>query len=330
MSDAEDRCSMRSAEIDEPIEGSAPRARAWLVLEQPGPYGFSALATSHLPDPVKSALAETSTTSGTTILLSRAAGHHADDRVRADRDPRQRRFWFAHTAPGGVKMRSGVIDDDDLLRPDLDDVLTAASRGELPPWGSRDDDPLLLVCTNGRRDICCAVNGRPIVEALVADSSVSSRVLEVSHLGGHRFAPTAVLLPTGHAFGRLTADAAREVLGRAREGSLGALDHHRGRTALAQPAQVAENAVRRAEGIDDLDALDALRRIEGRVAPASLRWEGDDGLAEVEVRHRDGRAWQVLTRRTPLSAARPESCGKSAAISQVWIADAPESIARWS
>jgi len=329
MNSSEDRCSVLSSAIKEPIEGSAPRARAWLVLEQAGPYGFSALSQSHLPQPVTSALAATSTTNGTTILLARAAGHHADDHGHLERDPLLRRFWFAHTAPGGVRMRSGVINDDELLRPDLDDVLIAASRGELPAWGSRVDDPLLLVCTNGRRDICCALAGRPILQALLADSSHSARVLEVSHLGGHRFAPTAVLLPSGHAFGRLTVAAAQEVLDSALEGRLGALDHHRGRTALAQPAQAAEHAVRRAFGIEGLDVLDALRRVEGRAVPAPLRWEGDDGLADVEVRHGDGRAWQVIAHVTSLSAARSESCGKSAAISAVWIADPPVPIANW-
>ncbi len=242
---AEARCSVLSAAVDEPLVGSAPRARAWLVVEQPGPYGFSALTESHLPAAVRDSLGSLPKTTGTTVLLARQVGRHADDHGEV----RERRFWFAHTSPGGVRMRTGTLEDADLLRPDLADVLTAAARGELPPWGARSTAPVLLVCTNARRDICCATVGRPVAESLAADPAYAGDVLEVSHLGGHRFAPTALLLPSGHAFGRLDPASAREVLDAAREQRLGALDHYRGRTALAQPAQVAEHAVRLEAGV---------------------------------------------------------------------------------
>ena len=51
------RCSVASMGVGEPVIGSAPRARAWLVLEQNGPYGFAATTDSHLPVDVREALA---------------------------------------------------------------------------------------------------------------------------------------------------------------------------------------------------------------------------------------------------------------------------------
>ncbi len=318
----QERCSVLSAA--EPLTGTAPLARAWFVLEQPGPYGPKALEESHLPVALRTAFAEAGPVPGTTVLLARHVGHHADVG-----EPRtSRRFWVAHSSPGGVRMRSGELDDALLLRSDLRDILTGAARGELPPWGTRTAEPLLLVCTNGRRDLCCAVTGRPVAEALAA--SHPDHVLEVSHVGGHRFSPTALLLPTGDVFGRLDHAAAADLLDSALEGRLGALDHHRGRTALSAPAQAAEHAVRRAVGVAELDALDALRRVDGVAVPASLRWEGEDGVADVEVRHRDGRAWQVLVRREPLGLARPESCGKIALDVASWIAAEPVDIDPWS
>ena len=320
-----ERCSTLAEH--EPLIGTAPRARAWLVLEQPGPYGFHALTDSHLPEPVQAALGALPKDSGTRVLLARRVGHHAD----THQDSGSRRFWFAHTAPGGVRMRTGLLDDVELLAPDLAETLVAAARGELPPWGTRSTDPLLLVCTNSRRDVCCALEGRPVAESLAADPAYADRVLEVSHLGGHRFAPTALLLPSGDAFGRLDASSAREILDAADDGRLAPLAHHRGRTALAQPAQAAEHAVRAAAGVDALDALDALRRVDGHVLPAPLRWAGDDdsGVADVEVRHRDGRAWRVLVRRTPLSHARAESCGKKQVEAEAWVADPPVAVEPW-
>jgi hypothetical protein len=322
---AEARCSVLSAAVDEPLIGSAPRARAWLVLEQPGPYGFSALAESHLPQEVRDSLGGLPTTSGTTVLLARQVGRHADDHAESH----ERRFWFAHTSPGGVRMRSGVLDDSELLRPDLAELLAAAARGELPPWGARTTEPLLLVCTNARRDICCATVGRPVAEALAADPAYAGRVLEVSHLGGHRFAPTALLLPGGQAFGRLDPSSAREVLDGAAAGRLGVPQHYRGRTALAQPAQVAELAVRAAADVWTLAGLDVLRRVDDKVVPVPLRWGDGEASLLAEVRHVDGRAWAVALNRSTLATERPESCGKSAVEAAVWRADAPEPAAAW-
>ncbi len=55
-------------------------------------------------------------------------------------------------------------------------------------------DPLALVCTNGKRDRCCALLGRPLAAEL-ASSGVEG-VWEVTHLGGHRFSPPCSCCPT--------------------------------------------------------------------------------------------------------------------------------------
>jgi hypothetical protein len=320
MTEPAGRCSVASARVGEPVAGSAPRARAWLVLEQPGPYGFSAATESHLPEAVRASLGALPKDSGTTVLLARAVGQHADVPGAAHGS---RRFWFAHVAPGSVAMRAGVLDDRELVRPDLADVVARAAQGDLPSWGQISDELLLLVCTNARRDVCCALEGRPLAAALAADPDSSPLVMETSHLGGHRFAPTALLLPTGHAFGRLDPDSARAVLAQAAHGRLAAIDRHRGRTALARPLQVAEDAVRGATGIDGLDDIDVLGIVDGEASVVGLRWSG----TEAEVRHRDGRRWRVALRLEALPEPRNESCGKRAIDAQVWVAEAPVAVA---
>ncbi len=324
MSELDDRCALASRQVGEPIAATAPRARAWLVLEQPGPYGFRAAEQSHLPEPLSRALSALPKDSGTTVLLARSTGRHADRHDDVDR----RRFWFAHTSPGGVRMRTGVVEDAALLSGDLVALVEAAARGELPPWGERSTEPLLAVCTNGRRDVCCVVEGRPLAAALAAQPDLTDHVIEVSHIGGHRFAPTALLLPTGDVFGRLDAGSAAEVLRGARAGRLGSLPHHRGRSALARPGQAAEHAVRVAEGIDSLDCLDVLRVLGDTAVPLPFRYEGEDGVADLEVRHSDGRAWAVRVERA-FGPDRPESCGKPPAPHEVWSAEAPAPIPRW-
>ena len=78
-----------------------------------------------------------------------------------------------------------------------------------------------------------------------------------------------------------------------------------------------------AEGIDGIDDIDALRVVGDRAVPAGLRWQGDDGVADVEVRHRDGRAWRVLVRQPRPRAAAAGVVRQSPIEPHVWVADPP-------
>lgn len=321
------RCSARSAELDEPLAGSAPLARTWLVLEQPGPYGRDALTESHLAPEVGAAFAAAADGTGVKVLLARrAGGHHADDHR-----PRAHRYWIAHVSPGGARMRVGVVDDlRELVTGGLRDELERAGRGELPAWGRRSGEPLLLVCSNGRRDLCCAAFGRPIAADLAGDPDYADHVIEVSHLGGHRFAPTAVLLPTGMAYGRLTPADARSALDAARRGEL-ALTGARGLTALPAAMQVADLRLREHAGLATTDELVVLRHTPtGKLAPAPLAWDAE-GRDQVEIvgRHQDGRAWHVMVHREQVAADRAESCGKADVAAYGWVSGEPAPLEAW-
>src|SRR5690606_19672644 len=63
-------------------------------------------------------------------------------------------------------------------------------------------DRHVLVCTHGRRDACCGTLGTRVSLALPGLGG-GVRVWRTSHTGGHRFAPTALLLPEGTAWAYL-------------------------------------------------------------------------------------------------------------------------------
>ncbi len=94
---------------------------------------------------------------------------------------------------------------------------------EAAQWSSTQDAglsaPQVLVCTHGSRDRCCGVLGGFIFAQL--KRHLPETVWQVSHLGGHRFAPTAVCLPLGLMLGRVDAndcmDIARAVLTHSRQ-----------------------------------------------------------------------------------------------------------------
>lgn len=277
------RCAAVAEALAEPLAGTSAVARSWLAVEQPGPWGRDALSASHLDDGVARELTTLSAGSGVRVVLIRRPGSHPD-RHR----PVPRAVYLAHTAPGRTWLeRTTVTDPKELL--DLD--FAKAGAGTPGLLGTPVSERLLLVCTNGRRDVCCALRGRPVAAALAATHG--ERVWECTHLGGHRFAPTAVLLPTGYSYGRLTTGVAERLL---TGGPVWA--NNRGRSTWAAPGQVAELAVR--EVIDDPD-------------PDAVRVAAVDDLPEggwlVTVTHVDGRGWRVVVAERTAAEPRPASCG---------------------
>ncbi|MFF3308454.1 sucrase ferredoxin [Streptomyces sp. NPDC002952] len=287
-------CTTASRELDEPLAGTAATARTWLLLEQPGPWGAKALTSSHLDPALGRALEAAAKDTGVRIALIRRPGRHADCGT-----PTERQVYAAHTAPGNAWLHSATVSDPQELL-DLDfaalgggdhHTFDAALRGR-PHTAA----PLALVCTNGKRDRCCALLGRPLAAELAASGVTGA--WEVTHLGGHRFSPTLLVLPFGYAYGRVGAHQVKEVLQGVREGRV-VTEGCRGSSAWERPAQTAELAVRTATGEHAADALTVLRT-DG----AAPRWE-------VTLAHTDGRLWRVVVAMGASEPPREESCGSA-------------------
>lgn len=248
-------CSTLARTSGEPLAATAPHVRTWVALEQPGPWGRKALLDSHLDHALGRELTARTAGVPVTVVLIRRPGPHPDQHERFPR-----RLWVAHTGPDAEPWLQHAVIDDPAVLLDLD--VAALAAGERPALGEPDTVPLLLVCTNARRDACCAVLGRPAVGTLAGRHP--GRVWESSHLGGHRFAPTVLSLPDGFLYGGPDAPSLT-------------LAACRGRTALPRPAQAAELAVLAAAGVDRPHALAVLGDGE------QWRVLGPDGPVDVAV-----------------------------------------------
>lgn len=171
------RCSVASRDDAEPLAGTAPTDTEVLLVEHPGPWGRKAVEDSRLPDAVRAHLLGLD---GARVQLIR--------RHRGDSGPGVRVFRAVATG-AGFRVTTGVADSLEAV-PSLDLAALAPYTG-----------PLWLVCTNGRRDLCCAALGRPVAAALAA--RWPEETWETTHLGGHRFSGTLLALPSGHTLGRL-------------------------------------------------------------------------------------------------------------------------------
>ena len=239
-------CSEVSLADDEPLAATASRVDHWILVEYRGLWAPRPLPSSGLTDQVKAHLQRHVAELPRTKLLfirrperRRRAGLRLFLAASQEQEPRLYRFDLA--------------DYHDLL--DLD--LTQLLRGGAPAAATV-EHPLLLVCTHGKHDPCCAKYGRPLYEAL-REWTDEEWVWQSSHLGGDRFAGNLVCLPGGLYFGRLTAPAAWDVLDELLAGRIH-LDRYRGRSCYAFSTQAAELEVRRATGVREADGL----RLVGR------------------------------------------------------------------
>jgi hypothetical protein len=235
-------------------------------------------------------LRDAAAAAGTRIVLIRRPGRHP---AAGSAAARQALAWaLADTSPRAERILWGTWREPaDLL--DLD--LTASIPGEAHATGPQ---RLVLVCTNGKRDQCCAIRGRPVAAALAVGTDWEG--WECSHLGGHRFAATIMLLPTGDMFGWLDPESAVDVVRRFDAGQF-MLSYYRGRAGQPAPVQAALHtaAVRLGEfrrGALQVSSACPVPVGRGTGWPEDSA-EGTD-LWEVEVIHRTeqspGTAYRVI------------------------------------
>ncbi|WP_050669296.1 sucrase ferredoxin [Luteipulveratus halotolerans] len=301
-----DACSVQWEDAGLPAWGTASQAQFWVALEQPGPWGREAALDSHLSTEAGHRLSQACADAGGRLLLVRAPGRHADAHSEVD----GHRVWVAGGLADEPWLLEGEVEDPaELLALPWADLLgTEPDRVEAAvPTLEETREPLLLVCTNGRRDICCAVRGRPV--ALEAAELLPGRVLECSHTGGHRFAPTGIMLPSGQTWARLTAERAVAAFGAERRGEIPAElndpAYDRGRSCLSPAAQAAQSWV---------------RQQSGELGLVALRTPTDAGEGAVRVTGADGRVWDVRATRHE-GAQVTDSCGKPAKPSITWTVE---------
>jgi hypothetical protein len=259
-------CADTSRDDGEPLAATASRVDHWILLEYRGLWAYDAVSDSTLSAEVKAQLrAERRREPNSKILFVRRTERRSADGLSA---------FVARTKEGGSDLRRLELDSyDDLLDLDLD------TAGE--PIGH----PLLLVCTHGKHDRCCAKYGRPLYDA-VREQVDDGWVWQSTHVGGDRFAGNLVVLPDGVYYGRVEPSDVWPLLESALAREIH-LPRYRGRSCHPFPVQAAERAVREALGLTGVDDV----RFEGGTRTETgwrirLRAAGAEHV--VDVRREEG------------------------------------------
>ncbi len=271
--------------VNEQLFGTVPETQVWIMLESTHPPGANALEDSVLPGQVKSYLA------GCIKSLPTARFQLLRQKNPGDVP----RLFLAITRQTDNRLYEvPIFSYDTLLNLNLGSDLEWES--QFKPY--QRNDPILLVCTNGKRDPCCSQHGIHFFEPL--QKKDPDNVFQTSHLGGHRFAPTAVCLPGGYYYGRLAAMDA-EGLVKANRLDRVYINKLRGRACYNPPVQAGEYYLRQRTSEYDVHAYLLVNAHQEGVV-----WE-------IQFRHTQHHTTHLVTLSEEMSS-HPifESCSKPA------------------
>jgi len=259
------------------LHGSAVHVEVWLLIEYSRPWSPKAIADNDLSFDVNARLAELPE------MLSQLGVKLRIQWIKqtSSADVDHPRIFVVDARSG--KLRGGVLKS----HTEISQLNEAVILGAEPLPGEKDrsmwaDEDLLLVCTNGQRDLCCARFGLPVFEVLAR--AYGMRVWQTTHVGGHRYAPNLVCLPSGIVYGHVHPDQVSDLVTRHDAGEV-VLENLRGRSSLSGAAQAAEYYI-----LAEIGATHAveLTRDGTDIFQWQCRKTGDKGMVTVAARELPG------------------------------------------
>ena len=274
----------------EPLPGTAKPGSVYVLFEWPEAWPRDVMGDAALGEELTAKLAPMLEEHDATLLLIRHP-------TREGRNITDHHLYlvFADEAVTEVKH---IDSPEELLELDLS--------GPGRNGAERRERPLLLICTHAKRDRCCAAKGRPLLNELHARYPFgpgNDVVWETSHIKGHRFAPTMLLLPWAYSFGRMNIEATDAMLADASAGRY-FVPGNRGRGTLGPAEQVAELAA----------AAEVSGARYGQFEVAAF-----DGGSVLVTDTAAGQAYEVQLEQRPVSGV-VDSCGKAPKESTAWVA----------
>lgn len=237
-------CAVAASQTGEDAIGTAGHYQTYVLIECPYPWAENVFESAQIPSALRQLIA--------TVRTRRSVQFLAINRPdsRSDNASATRLLVYDAINPlfcetvAPVPLASGYRGFEFLL-----DGLDQAVGCLQSYWqGLNLGTPItqfkdVLVCTHGMRDKCCARFGQPFFKAVTRHiaqrNDADVRVWRVSHIGGHRFAPTAIVLPEGRYYANLTVPALETLL--MRTGSVSPiLNLYRGLGLLPKPLQILE------------------------------------------------------------------------------------------
>src|ERR1039457_2886742 len=248
------RCAEYSRAAEEEMAGSVKAVDLWLLVEYRGRWDRDAITV--FPEAVQERLrALRSRIPKMRLALIRQTG----------RDSGPLTVFWAFSRERGPQLYRAEFGNYEELSFDVEQS------------GSESGEKLFAVCTHGTHDLCCAQFGNKIYSKMRRLSTaqivccaqfgnkiyskmrrLSGNVWHISHIGGCRFAPNVVCLPHGIVYGRVERSDCAAIVSRYKEGAL-LPPKLRGRSCYSKPVQAAEQFLRSAKQLTDVEELSVTR-----------------------------------------------------------------------
>lgn len=179
------------------------------------------------------------------------------------RDASSRLMFIKNNNKSAVKVTLYLVncrDNDPFMkRLDLDDYGDILSLDLDTLFEQKDEticaEPIYLVCTHGKVDVCCSKFGLPIYKQML---ELDHNTWQATHVTGDRFAPNVVQLPYGHYYGWLNIDELDVFYKTLADGHI-FMKNYRGRPCHTKGEQAAEFFLRTHLNENNVTALNFLK-----------------------------------------------------------------------
>ncbi len=262
-------CSDIAREHGVPLIASATEGGLWFLVEYSGSYENKAVEESGIPDEVKDYLREVEIPGARTrVQLIQQDGSKE----------REGLYFFAARADSqNPQLYEYHLEEyGEILDIDLD-ALTAGQPSDHPNLRA---EPVFLVCTNGRRDLCCARYGPAVYQAMAED--VGDAAWQSSHIGGHNKAPNNLFFPHGVNYGHATPEEILHLMDEYKHSRV-VLNNYRGRVCYYPHIQAAEHFWRLETGVLDLPGMEVVSVADAGENQWRVKIQGADGANQLQI-----------------------------------------------
>ena len=233
--------------------GTAVPADTFILLETPLPWDKPALLSPGIPESMRQVVRP--------LLKAGVRVHLIANEQTSAQGQRQiliferDRSRMLHRAYKTWEIR---VDRPEAMAPALTAFFNAKADRSKPSNGQRH----LMICTHASHNECCGIYGYPFYRdaiATIQQLGLQVQPWQISHIGGHRFAPTLIDFPQGRYYGNLDREALLCLL--QQQGNIEPLlSTYRGWSLLPKPLQILEAELLREYQWDWLQG-----RVDGRI-----------------------------------------------------------------
>jgi hypothetical protein len=264
-------CAELTREAEHPVTGTATGVAVWFLLEYHGQWRARAEDDNDLPPAVQSHLAEHLAAVPDSRMLFIKQQEMSEEGLR---------FFVVRTDEVRPRLyKFNLAAHEDLTALDL----TAVAAGDEAFGDQVYEEPLFLVCTNGKRDKCCAKFGMVTFKALL-DTQRPEAAWQSTHIGGHRYAPNMLFMPHSVNYGLFDPHEVQPAVDAYLRGEIYDLNRYRGRTYYAPPVQAADTLLRRELNLLALDGVQLRSAVEMEEGQWHVQFDLTESGKRYEVR----------------------------------------------